>query len=198
MVALAGCATLKNKDNWDTGSEVGGFVAVVPARFTVTPQPVVHDGQAVERTASVVPAAVESPAATASATGFVTRSAVVFAHHVVAGVEFEGGAVRSGAVDAVTTGDAVLLGASAMVGLRQRIGTVTVGAELVAGIRKLERHTDDGTLFYAQGDGFVEPRLTAQAWLLSWLSLGAEVALARDGITGAGIRIGFSIPRSQR
>src|SRR6185436_16814717 len=137
LVALGGCATVKNPALWNIDEELGAFVAPTRARFTQPPVPVpADDGRSAAR---VEP----PPEANAQVLGGVARVGMIFADHVVGGLEFEGGGVQSTATDSQTTDGSVQLGLAGAIGLVQRIGPVVVGAELVGGLRKLERHSDD-------------------------------------------------------
>jgi hypothetical protein len=123
---------------------------------------------------------------------------VVFAHHVVAGLEFEGGGARSEARDPSSTSSAVHLGGAAVLGLTARQGRISVGAELVAGLRKLERHSDDGDWFFLRQDRFLETRLRVHVWVASWLAVGVYAAFDDTGSRGTGLRLIGSIPESAR
>jgi len=197
-MAITGCATVRNPQMWNLDEEVGVFVTPRPARFDDPPEHVDSDSTAVERRAPALPAAEVAPLDGATAIGGVARVGVTFADHLVGGLEFEIGGVQSGAIDSQSTDGALHMGIASVVGVTGRLGRIALGAELVAGQRKLERHSDDLQWFYLDKNWFLETRLRADLWLTSWLALGAYVAFDRDGTTGGGVRITVAIPDSVR
>lgn len=182
--------------------ETGAFTRDVPARFPKLPEPVVPctDASCSAEKRAPAPVALEPPSTDlASAIGGAWRMAVIIKRHVLVGGDLEIGGVRSSASDYATTDSAINLGASAFIGVTERIGRLSASAELAYGVQRIMRRSDDDLWFFKDDRAFLEPRVRLDIWISSHLTLGAYAIVDEGGAHVGGIRLSGSLPsRRQR
>jgi hypothetical protein len=197
LLALCGCVTFANGNRGVPLVESASvFTRETSPRYADPPRPVVHDANAVEKKLPVV----DGPATTdrAHAIGGQLGIMVILAKYLITGIDFEAGTVRSTATSAASTDSSIYMGLSAVAGLTGRVGRISATADLAAGLRKLERHSEGYKWFYSESRGALESRLRVDVGLRPWLTLGVFGGIDQMGARRLGLGIAIHLPGEGR